>query len=218
MRPPGALWKSSSVSSRAAESWLPAIYVSWLGYLEFNMFLVLVKVSSIMSLSYVESLVPKKDCDHNSRKILKPYSSPCLPASRKLRRTQNFWGKVENTPKVSETDRKINTHVTAASAPFLRKPSMAMKWHKKVNVNSNENSNGHVRADEVQLLSSSHYPSFCLCLAGNSSMDISGTWGWKCSVSLCARSNFIMGRLGEVVWAYWRGRARITSGCVIIQS
>lgn len=31
------------------------------------MFLVLVKVSSIMSLSYMESLEPKKDCDHNTR-------------------------------------------------------------------------------------------------------------------------------------------------------
>lgn len=34
------------------------------------MFIVLVKVSSIMSLSYVESLVPKKDCDHSSRKTI----------------------------------------------------------------------------------------------------------------------------------------------------
>lgn len=34
------------------------------------MFLVLVKVSSIMCLSYVESLVPRKDCNHNSRKSI----------------------------------------------------------------------------------------------------------------------------------------------------
>lgn len=31
------------------------------------MFLALVKVSLIMCLSYMESLVPKKDCDHNTR-------------------------------------------------------------------------------------------------------------------------------------------------------
>jgi len=34
------------------------------------MFLVLVEVSSVMSLSYVESLAPKKDCDHNSRRTI----------------------------------------------------------------------------------------------------------------------------------------------------
>lgn len=34
------------------------------------MFLVLVKVSPIMSLSYVESLGPKKDCKCNSREIV----------------------------------------------------------------------------------------------------------------------------------------------------
>lgn len=51
---------------------------------------------------------------------------------------------VENTHKLSETDRKINMHVTAASARFLREPSVAMEWQKKVNANSHENSNGHV--------------------------------------------------------------------------
>jgi len=34
------------------------------------MFLVLVKVSPIMSLSYVESLGPRKDCTCNSREIV----------------------------------------------------------------------------------------------------------------------------------------------------
>lgn len=34
------------------------------------MFLVLVKVSPIMSLSYMESQVPEKDCSRNSRKTV----------------------------------------------------------------------------------------------------------------------------------------------------
>lgn len=34
------------------------------------MFLVLVKVSPIMSLSYMESQVPEKDCNHSSRKTV----------------------------------------------------------------------------------------------------------------------------------------------------
>lgn len=37
------------------------------------MFLVLVKVSTIISLSYVESLVPRNDCDHNSRKTVRVF-------------------------------------------------------------------------------------------------------------------------------------------------
>lgn len=195
-RPPGALWKSSSVSSRAAESWLPVIYSSWLGYLEFNMFLVLVKVSSIMSLLTWSLLCPRKT-DHNSRKIIQPYSSPCLPAFRKLKGTQNFQIRLKTL--INSQRQKKNMHVTAASAWFLREPSVAMEWQKKINVNSSGNSNGHVWADEVQLLRSSHCHSFCLCLARNLSVYISGIWGWKFSVSLCARSNFNTVRFGEVV-------------------
>lgn len=37
------------------------------------MFLVLVKVSSVMPVSYVESLGPEKGCDHNSRKTVRGF-------------------------------------------------------------------------------------------------------------------------------------------------
>lgn len=54
------------------------------------MFLVLVKVSSVMPVSYVESLGPEKGCDHDSRKTIRGFLFSFPPAFRELMRMHNF--------------------------------------------------------------------------------------------------------------------------------
>lgn len=81
------------------------------------MFLVLVKVSSIMSLSYVESLVPKEDCNHNSRKTITVFllSLPtCFQETHKNVKleTSVVPNQAENNKNIKKywrrSDRKIN--------------------------------------------------------------------------------------------------------------